>query len=288
MTSKTTAIGLLLAIVLIVGWSTAFVVDETDQVIITQFGQYKRTISEPGLYFKIPLAQTVVRMERRIMSSDARSDKYLTLDKKWLVADPITRWKIVDPLKFFMTVHDEVGARQRLDDIVLSEMRREIASRNFGDIVGNAREPLMVAVAERASSKVNEEFGVEVIDVRIKRADLPTEVQESVFSRMRAERERIAKKYRSEGEEEAAKIRADTDKEKTIILAKAYEEAEKLRGEGDATSSRIYADAYGKDPEFYAFLRSLTAYEQVLNAQTTVVLSTESALFKYLDSPAKR
>jgi membrane protease subunit HflC len=187
-----------------------------------------------------------------------------------------------------MTVHDEVGARQRLDDIVLSEMRREIASRNFGDIVGNAREPLMVAVAERASSKVNEEFGVEVIDVRIKRADLPTEVQESVFSRMRAERERIAKKYRSEGEEEAAKIRADTDKEKTIILAKAYEEAEKLRGEGDATSSRIYADAYGKDPEFYAFLRSLTAYEQVLNAQTTVVLSTESALFKYLDSPAKR
>jgi membrane protease subunit HflC len=288
MNSKTTAIGLLLAIVLIVGWSTTFVVDETDQVIITQFGQYKRTISEPGLYFKIPLAQTVVRMERRIMSSDARSDKYLTLDKKWLVADPITRWKIVDPLKFFMTVHDEVGARQRLDDIVLSEMRREIASRNFGDIVGNAREPLMVAVAERASSKVNEEFGVEVIDVRIKRADLPTEVQESVFSRMRAERERIAKKYRSEGEEEAAKIRADTDKEKTIILAKAYEEAEKLRGEGDATSSRIYADAYGKDPEFYAFLRSLTAYEQVLNAQTTVVLSTESALFKYLDSPAKR
>jgi membrane protease subunit HflC len=288
MSSKTTAIGLLLAIILIVGWSTAFVVDETDQVIITQFGQYKRTISEPGLYFKIPLAQTVVRMERRIMSSDARSDKYLTLDKKWLVADPITRWRIVDPLKFFMTVHDEVGARQRLDDIVLSEMRREIASRNFGDIVGNAREPLMVAVAERASSKVNEEFGVEVIDVRIKRADLPTEVQESVFSRMRAERERIAKKYRSEGEEEAAKIRADTDKEKTIILAKAYEEAEKLRGEGDATSSRIYADAYGKDPEFYAFLRSLTAYEQVLNAQTSVVLSTESALFKYLDSPAKR
>ncbi len=288
MTSKTTAIGLLLAIVLIVGWSTAFVVDETDQVIITQFGQYKRTISEPGLFFKIPLAQTVVRMERRIMSSDARSDKYLTLDKKWLVADPITRWRIVDPLKFFMTVHDEVGARQRLDDIVLSEMRREIASRNFGDIVGNAREPLMVAVAERASGKVNEEFGVQVIDVRIKRADLPTEVQESVFSRMRAERERIAKKYRSEGEEEAAKIRADTDKEKTIILAKAYEEAEKLRGEGDATSSRIYADAYGKDPEFYAFLRSLTAYEQVLNAQTTVVLSTESALFKYLDSPAKR
>jgi membrane protease subunit HflC len=288
MSNKSSAIGLLIAIILLVGWSTAFVVDETDQVIITQFGQYKRTINEPGLYFKIPLAQTIVRMERRIMSSDARSDKYLTLDKKWLVADPITRWRIVDPLKFYMTVHDELGARQRLDDIVLSEMRREIASHNFGDIVGNAREPLMVAVAERASSKVNEEFGIQVIDVRIKRADLPTEVQESVFSRMRAERERIAKKYRSEGDEEAAKIRADTDKEKTIILAKAYEEAEKLRGEGDATSTKIYAEAYGKDPEFYTFLRSLTAYEQILNQQTSIVLSTDSALFKYLDSPGKR
>lgn len=288
MSNKSSAVGLLIAIILLVGWSTAFVVDETDQVIITQFGQYKRTINEPGLYFKLPLAQTIVRMERRIMSSDARSDKYLTLDKKWLVADPITRWKIVDPLKFYMTVHDEVGARQRLDDIVLSEMRREIASHNFGDIVGNAREPLMVAVAQRASSKVNAEFGIEVIDVRIKRADLPTEVQESVFSRMRAERERIAKKYRSEGDEEAAKIRADTDKEKTIILAKAYEEAEKLRGEGDATSTKIYAEAYGKDPEFYTFLRSLTAYEQILNQQTSVVLSTDSELFKYLDSPGKR
>ena len=288
MSTKTTAIGLLLAIVLIVGWSTAFVVDETEQVIITQFGQFKRSISAPGLYFKIPLAQTIVRMERRIMSSDAPAQKYLTLDKKRLVADPITRWRIVDPLKFYMTVHDESGARSRLDDIVLSEMRREIASHNFGDIVGNARDPLMVAVAERTGSKAQNEFGIEIIDVRIKRADLPGEVQESVFARMRAERERIAKKYRSEGEEEAAKIRADTDKEKTILLAKAYEEAQKLRGEGDAVSTKIYADAYGKDPEFYAFLRSLDAYEQVVNSQTSVVMSTDSALFKYLDSPNAR
>ena len=288
MSGKRSAVVLLLAIIVIAGWSTAFVVDETDQVIITQFGQFKRSISEPGLYFKLPLAQTVVRMERRIMSSDAKSDKYLTLDKKWLVADPITRWRIVEPLKFYMTVHDETGARQRLDDIVLSEMRREIASHNFDDIVGNARDPLMLAVAERASSKVNKEFGIEIIDVRIKRADLPSEVQESVFSRMRAERERIAKKYRSEGEEEAAKIRADTDKEKTILLAKAYEKAEKLRGEGDAVSSKVYADAYGQDPEFYSFLRSLSAYEQSLNSKSSLVLSTNSELFKYLDNPRKR
>ena len=286
--SKTNTIIVLIALVVIAGWSTAFVVDETEQVIITQFGEYKRTINKPGINFKVPIAQTVQRMERRIMSSEARSDKYLTLDKKWLVADPITRWRIVDPLRFFMTVNNEQGARQRLDDIVLSEMRREIASHNFGDIVGNAREPLMGAVAERARSKVTQEFGIEVIDVRIKRADLPTEVQESVFARMRAERERIAKKYRSEGDEEAAKIRADTDKEKTILMAKAYQEAEKLRGEGDATSTKIYADAYGRDPEFYAFLRSLSAYEQTIGSQTSVVLSTNSALFKYLDSPSKK
>ncbi len=288
MSAQRTAVAFLVAIILVVGWSSTFVVDETEQVIITQFGQFKRAITEPGLYFKIPFAQTVVRMERRIMSSDAKGDKYLTLDKKWLVADPITRWRIVEPLKFYMTVHDEAGARQRLDDIVLSEMRREIASHNFGDIVGNARDPLMLAVAERAGSKVNKEFGIEVIDVRIKRADLPSEVQESVFARMRAERERIAKKYRSEGEEEAAKIRADTDKEKTILLAKAYEEAEKLRGEGDAVSTKIYADAFGKDPEFYTFLRSLGAYEKAVNKQTSIVLSTSSPLFKYLDSPHKQ
>lgn len=288
MSGKTSAVALLIAIVVIMGWSSTFVVDETEQVIITQFGQFKRAITEPGLYFKIPLAQKVVTMERRVLSSDAKGDKYLTLDKKWLVADPITRWRIIDPLKFYMTVHDEAGARQRLDDIVLSEMRREIASRNFGDIVGNARDPLMAAVAERTGTKAKTEFGIEIIDVRIKRADLPSEVQESVFARMRAERERIAKKYRSEGEEEAAKIRADTDKEKTIILAKAYEEAEKLRGEGDAVSTKIYADAYGKDPEFYKFLRSLGAYEQIVNNQTSLVLSTDSELFQYLDSPSKK
>lgn len=288
MSNKTTVIVLLIALVVALGWSTAFIVDETEQVIITQFGEHKRTIQAPGVYFKVPFAQTVVRMERRILTADARGDKYLTLDKKWLVADPITRWRITDPLRFFMTVHDEVGATQRLGDIVLSEMRREIASHNFGDIVGNAREPLMVAVADRTRSKVRDEFGIDIIDVRIKRADLPTEVQDSVFSRMRAERERIAKKYRSEGDEEAAKIRADTDKESTIILAKAYEEAQKLRGEGDAVSTKVYAEAYTKDPEFYTFLRSLAAYEQILNDQTSVVLSTDSTLFQYMEGANKR
>lgn len=275
-------------VVVITLWSSVFVIDEREMAIVTQFGEFKRGITTPGLEWKVPFTQTVHRMERRIMGSDAPPAEYLTLDKKRIIADPITRWKIDDPLRFFTTVHDEVGARARIDDIVLSELRREIASHNFGDIVGNARDPLMQAVAKRTQAKVADEFGVTIIDVRIKRADLPREVQESVFARMRAERERIAKQYRSEGEEEAAKIRAETDKEKTIILAKAYEGAQKVRGEGDATSTKIYADAYGRDPEFYTFTRSLEAYERILGKDSAMVLSTGSDLFRYLGQPAKR
>ncbi|MBX3130617.1 MAG: protease modulator HflC [Polyangiaceae bacterium] len=276
--------GLILA--LFVGFSSIFVVDEGELAIVTQFGEYKRTADSPGLYFKTPFVQTVTRMERRIMGSDTPPAEYLTLDKKRLVADPVTRWRVVEPLSFYKTVHDEVGAKARLDDIINSEMRRELASHNFGDIIGNARDPMMqrVAAAVREQTK---EFGIEVVDVRIKRADLPKEVQESVFARMRAERDRVAKQYRSEGEEEAQKIRADTDKEKTILIAQAYETAQKARGEGDAESTSVYAEAYGKDPEFYAFIRSLDAYEKSLGDQTSLVLSSGSDLFQYL-SKARR
>ena len=271
---------LLLALIS-VGWSSVFVVDEGELAIVTQFGEYKRSAETPGLYFKTPFVQTVDSMERRIMGSDTPPAEYLSLDKKRLVADPVSRWRIVDPLMYFKTVHDESGAKARLDDIINSELRRELASHNFGDIIGNARDPMMqrVALATRSQTK---EFGIEIVDVRIKRADLPREVQESVFARMRAERDRVAKQYRSEGEEEAAKIRADTDKEKTILLAKAYETSQKARGEGDAESTKIYADAYGKDPEFYAFTRSLDAYEKAMGEQSTLVLSTGSDLFQYL------
>lgn len=288
MSSRTLAALTLLGFLLFVGISSIAIIDESELAIVTQLGQYKVTLDKPGIHFKIPFLQTVHRMERRILGSDAPPAEYLTLDKKRLVADPITRWRIVDPLQFFITVHDESGARARVDDIVLSEMRREIASHDFGEIVGNARDPLMVAVANRAGRKSKKEFGIEIIDVRIKRADLPREVQESVFARMRAERERIAKQYRSEGEEEAAKIRAKTNKEKTILLAKSYEVAQKLRGEGDAESTRIYAETYGKDPELYSFLRSLDAYEQIINDQTSLVLSAKSEMFKYLAKPDKK
>lgn len=286
MKTKLFSIGGLILIVaaVIVARQTFFTVDEREQVIITQFGEYKRTIQQPGLAFKMPFLQTVNRFDRRILVSDAPQAEYLTQDKKRLVADPVTRWRISDPLQFYKTVRDESGARARLDDLVFSELRREVASHTFDAVIGAKREPIMEAVAGTARDKAHE-FGIEVVDVRIKRADLPREVQASVFARMQAEREREAKRYRSEGEEEAAKLRAQTDKERTIVLATAEQQAQLLRGDGDAQATKIYADAYGKDPEFYTFLRSLQAYEQFLGTRSTLLLSADSDLFRYLGSP---
>ena len=260
------------------------IVDESEQVIVTQFGEYIRTIQKPGLAFKTPFLHSAIRFDRRLLVSDAPEAEYLTQDKKRLVADPITRWRISDPLKFFKTVRDESGARARLDDLVFSELRGEVASHTFATVIGTKREAIMEAVAKNVRVKASE-FGIEVVDVRIKRADLPKEVQQSVFARMQAEREREAKRYRSEGEEEANKLRSQTDKERTIVLADAEQNAQKFRGEGDATATRIYAEAYGKDPEFYRFVRSLQSYELFLGKRSTLLLSADSPLFRYMAGP---
>lgn len=275
-----------LAVLLWLGWESFFVVDETELAIVTQMGQFRRSIVKPGVQFKSPLIQQVEKMESRILVSDTPPAEFLTLDKKRLVADPITRWKITDPLLFYMKLGDETRARSRIDDIVNSELRREFATKDFSSIIGNARSPMMDEVTVNARSQTKD-FGIVVVDIRIRRADLPPEVQESVFQRMRAERDRVAKMYRSEGEEEAAKIRADTDKEKTILLAEAYQQSQKLRGEGDAQSISVYAAAYGKDPEFYGFVRNLETYEKSLGADATFVLSTGAELFRYFGDSAK-
>lgn len=281
-------IGLFIVLVVaaFIGLDSVYVIQEGQLAILTQFGEYKYSVNSPGIYFKVPFADQVHRMERRILGSDTPPAEFLTKDKKKLVTDPITRWRIVDPLVFYKTVRDESGGKARLDDIINSELRGVLASQDFSDIIGNARDPLMQEVAN-AARKQARRFGIEIVDVRIKRADLPSEVQESVFKRMQAERSRIAKRYRAQGEEEAQKIRADTDKEKAILLAKAYEMAQKTRGEGDAASIKVYAEAYSADPEFYAFTKSLDTYEAAIDKQTTVVMSTDSDLFKYLNSPKK-
>jgi membrane protease subunit HflC len=259
-------------------------VDETEQAIVTQLGKFVREVKQPGLHFRIPLIQAVHKFEARVMEYDAAAAKIITDDKKHLVIDNYARWKIVDPLKFYQTVGNEFGAQSRLDDIVFSEMREELARHSLTEIVSVNRQQIMDKVAEQCYQKAAD-FGIQVIDVRIKRADLPEEVRHSVYDRMKAERQRIAKKYRSEGAEEAVKITAQTDKEKIILLAESYRQAEKLKGEGDAEALRIYAEAYENDPEFYSFIRTLEAYGKSLGEGTTIVLPGDSEFFQYLSPP---
>ncbi len=284
-TSITVAIVLVLLVGVVLS-GAIFTIDETEQAIITQLGKYVRTVSEPGLNFKIPFLQSVRKFEDRVLEYDAAAAPVITSDKKHLVIDNYARWKIVDPLKLYQTVRDESGAQARLDDIVFSELREEVARHTLTEIISVNRETIMEKVHKQCDEKARE-YGIEVVDVRIKRADLPSEVARSVYARMKAERERIAKKYRSEGEEEAVKIRATTDKVKTILLAEAYREAEKVRGDGDAGAITIYAEAFEKDPEFFAFIRTLEAYEKSLGRDTTVILPSDSEFFQYLNPPTK-
>ncbi|HXS16691.1 MAG TPA: protease modulator HflC [Polyangiaceae bacterium] len=272
---------ILLAVLVYVGWSSFFVLEEGEQAIVVRLGDPKKTYKAPGLRFKAPFFDSVTVMEKRVLSSDTPQDEYITLDKKKLVADPISRWRIVEPLLFYQNVTDELGAKERLDDIVKSELREAIAKRDFGSIIGSKREDLVQEVISRARPQLRL-LGIGLVDVRIKRADLPREVQESVFQRMRAERDRIAKRYRSEGLAEAQKIQAEADKQRSILLAEAYEKAQKLRGEGDAESIAIYAQAYEKDAAFYDFTRSLEAYEKLVDENTQLVLSTDNALLKHI------
>ena len=274
-------------IVIVIGLAgSAFTVDETEQVIVTRLGKYVRTIAEPGLNFKVPFLENVHKFEDRVLEYDADAAKIITSDKKHLVIDNYARWKIVDPLKLYQTVRNEFGGQARLDDIVFSEIREELARHTLTEIVSVNREEIMEKVHKQCDAKARE-YGIEVIDVRIKRADLPAEVAHSVYARMKAERQRKAKKYRSEGEEEAVKIRATTDKEKTILLAESYRQAEKLKGDGDAEAIKIYAEAFEKDPEFYAFVRTLEAYQKSLRHNTTIILPSDSEFFQYLSSPTK-
>ena len=215
-----------------------FIIDEREQALITQFGAYVRTITTPGLHVKMPFVHTLQRFDKRVLATDAAPAEYLTLDKKRLVVDYVTRWRINDPLAFFKSVATLEGVRARIEDIVFSELRRELSSQDFAPVTSEMREPTMEAVAKGAAARTAD-FGIELIDVRIKRADLPGEVQQSVFARMVSERGRIAKRYRSEGEEEAAKLRAETDKQREIILAQAYDRSQRLQGEGDAAATTI-------------------------------------------------
>lgn len=281
---KKAALVIVLIVGLVVVMNASFTIDETQQAIITQFGKYIRSIQEPGLHFRIPFVQTLHVFERRVLTQDASAVEYITLDKKRVLVDHVSRWIIEDPLEFYRSVRTEAAALARLDDVLVARLREEIARHNFIGFIREERESIVETVSKEAHEQAKR-FGIRVIDVRIKRADLPREVQASVYARMEAERQRIAMRYRAEGEQRSQEIRAETDKEREIILARAYQEQMKLTGEGDGRATDIYAASFEKDPEFYAFLRRLETYEKVFEEKTTILLDTDAELLKYFASP---
>ncbi len=262
--------------------STIIVVDETEQVVILQFGKPVKIIKEPGLNFKLPAPiQVLNSFEKRLLEYDVPPEEILSRDKKSLIVDNYVRWRIVDPLLFLQTVRAIPTAKTRLDDIVYSELRQELGNHDMHEIITEARELIMEKVT-LASNEETSKYGIEVIDVRIRRVDLPRENEASIYARMEAERKRQANKFRSEGEEEAQKIRAATDRDKTVLLAEAYKTSQQIRGEGEAEALDIYAVSFSKDPEFYEFIRTLETYEKVIDKKTTLVLPGDSKLFKAL------
>ncbi len=268
----------------ILGSQVFFIVNEPEQAIVLQFGEPQRTITEPGLSIKTPFVQNVLKFDKRVLSSDASPQEYLTSDKKRLVVDHVTRWEIVDPLAFYKAVRTERSARARLDEFVFSGLREELALVPFKDVISDERERIMGTVAETSAVKAKS-LGISVLDVRIKRADLPEDVEESVFLRMRAERQRESSLFRAEGEEQANIIRSQADRASTVISAEGYQESQALRGEGEAEAIRIYAEALEQDPEFYAFSRRLEAYASALKNGDSLVIPADSDFFRYLTNP---
>jgi len=273
---------LIFVLLLLFAFSTIIIVDETEQIVILQFGKPIRTITEPGLNWKFPAPfQTSDTFEKRLLEYDVPPEEILSRDKKSLIIDNYVRWKITDPLLFLKTVKAVPTAKTRLDDIVYSELRQELGNHDMVEIITENREIIMEKVT-LASNEETSKFGIEIIDVRIRRVDLPRENEASIYARMEAERKRQANKFRSEGEEEAQKIRAATDRDKTVLLAEAYKEAQQIRGEGEAKALDIYATSFSKDPGFYEFLKILETYEKIIDEKTTLVLPADSKLFKNL------
>lgn len=268
----------------ILGPQSFFVVDQTKVALVTRFGEPKRAILEPGLYAKTPFVDTVTYYEKRLALFDAAPDALLTADKKRLIIDVYAIGRITDPLRFRETVQDTLRAVTRSTDIIASDLRQEIALDEQSEIIRLNREAIMNRVRDVSRPKV-QDFGVEIVDVRISRADFPNEIATSIYARMEAERKRIADAERSEGDKRDLEIRAGVDRQATIIRAEAERDANLLRGEGEADAIAIFASALEQDPEFYAFQRSLEAYRKFLTQNATVVLPADTDLFKFLQSP---
>jgi modulator of FtsH protease HflC len=262
-----------------------FIVHQNEQVLVLEFGKPTRVIQQPGLHWKIPVVETVDYFDKRILDMDSQPQEVTASDQKRLVVDAFTRYKIIDPLRFYQTVRDERMVRSRLGPIVESSIRRVLGASTFQELVRDKREDLMKRIAKLVNDE-GKEFGLEVVDVRIKRADLPEQNSKSVYDRMRAERQREAAEFRAQGAAEANRIKATADREATVINAEATRKGEVLRGEGDAERNKIFADAFGRDADFFGFYRSMQAYEAGMKSgDTRMLLSPDSEFFRYFNSP---
>lgn len=271
---------------LVVLGATIFTVDQRQHAIVFQLGEVRSVIDEPGLYFKWPLIQNVRYFDKRILTLDAAEpERFITSEKTNVLVDSFTKWRIIDPKLYYVSVAgDESRAKTRLSQTVNAGLREEFGKRTVHDVVSGERDQLMELMREKADLDARK-IGVQIVDVRVKRVELPTDVSESVYRRMDAERKRVANELRSQGAAEAEKIRADADKQREVIIAEAYRDAQKLKGEGDATAAATYAQAFQRNPEFYAFYRSLEAYRNSFNGKSDViVVEPSSDFFKYMKS----
>jgi membrane protease subunit HflC len=277
----------IIIVIAVLSYFSMFVVKEINQAIVLQFGDPKQIIVTPGLYFKIPFVQNVVFLDRRILSLDPPPEEVIASDQKRLIVDAFARFKIVDPLKFYISVGNERVARSRLATIINSRLRNVLGKQSLATLLSQDRAKQMALIQEGVNNEA-EKFGIEIIDVRIKRADLPQANSEAIYRRMQTEREREAKEFRAKGAEMAVTITSTADKEVTVLLANADKASEIMKGEGDGLRNRIFADAFGRDPEFFAFYRAMQAYEKALiGGDTSLILSPDSDFFKFFGSIKK-
>ena len=268
--------------------SAIFYIDEREKVLMLRLGQIERSDYEPGIHFKIPFINEIRRFDGRVLTLDATPARYLTGEKKNVLVDSFILWRISDVATYFKSMGaNESRAQSRLSQIIKDGLRGEFGKRTIQQVVSGDRIAMVDAILDDAN-KISSEFGIEIVNVRIKRIDLPSEVSSSVYTRMEAERERVAKELRSQGAEEAEKIRSDADRQKTIILADAKREAEILRGNGDATSTEIYAKAYQQNSEFYSLYRRLTAYKNIFQGDDMLVLEPKGEFFEYFNSSTNK
>lgn len=284
-----TLVLILLGFAGIAAYLALFTVSQTEQAIVLEFGNPKRVLAEPGLHYKIPFVQNVAYFDKRILDIETGPQEVIAADKKRLVVDAFARYRIRDPLRFYQSLRNEIGAQSQIGALLDSSLRRVLGTASFEAVVRDRREELMRTILSQVNQEAKDTFGVEIVDVRIKRVDLPKANMQAIFLRMQTERQREAAEFRAEGEGASRRIRATADREVTVIKANATGESEQIRGNGDAERNRIYAEAYNKDADFFGFYRSMQAYEKALKAgDTRLLLSPDSQFFEYFNNAMGR